>query len=90
MEIGPPLADVLSRLPWFRDLSRDHRAQMLEEVAARLAVDASREEFTTVLLGWADVAHQDTKWARLELLKRCGLLRPNPRDSTGSGEQRAA
>ena len=34
MEIGPPLADVLGRLPWFRDLSRDHRAQMLDETGA--------------------------------------------------------
>ena len=51
---------------------------MLDEVTARLAVDASREEFTTMLLGWAEVAHQDTKWARLELLKRSGLLRPVP------------
>jgi hypothetical protein len=76
MEIGPPLADVLSRLPWFRDLSRDHRAQMLDEVAARLAVDASREEFTDMLLGWAEIAHRDTKWARLELLRHSGLLRP--------------
>ena len=75
MEIGPPLADVLGRLPWFRDLSRDHRAQMLDEVAARLAVDASREEFTTMLLDWAQVAHNDTKWARLELLRQSGMLR---------------
>ena len=63
MEIGPPLADVLGRLPWFRDLSREHRAQLLDEVAARLAVDASREEFTEMLLEWALIAHTDTPGA---------------------------
>ena len=56
MEIGPPLVDVLARLPWFRDLSRDHRAKMLEDVAARLAVESSREEFTEVLLEWSRVS----------------------------------
>ena len=85
MEIGPPLADVLGRLPWFRDLSRDHRAQMLDEVTARLSVDASREEFTDMLLVWAQVAHSDTKWARLELLRHSGLLAP--RSSSQSHEQ---
>lgn len=76
MEIGPPLVDILGRLPWFRDLSRAHREQMLEEVGERLVVDASREEFTGMLLRWAQVAHSDTKWARLELLRDSGLLDP--------------
>ncbi|RLT35458.1 MAG: hypothetical protein DWI58_19550 [Chloroflexi bacterium] len=76
MEIGPPLVDVLARLPWFRDLSRDHRAKMLEDVAARLAIESSREEFTEVLIEWSRVAHHDTKWARLELLRNSGLLHP--------------
>jgi hypothetical protein len=85
MEIGPPLADVLGRLPWFRDLSRDHRAAMLDAVTARLAVDASREEFTDMLLQWAQVAHSDTKWARLQLLRESGLL--NPGDHPSRSEQ---
>ena len=76
MEDGPPLVDVLGRLPWFRDLSRAHRAQMLEEVGARLVVESSRAEFTEILLHWAQVAYTDTKWARLELLKDSGLLDP--------------
>ena len=78
MEIGPPLVDVLGRLPWFRDLSRGHRTQMLDEIAARLVVDSSREEFSAMLLEWAKIAHSDTKWARLELLRVSGLLRPPP------------
>lgn len=78
MEIGPPLVDVLGRLPWFRDLSRDHRAQMLEDVSRRLVQDATREEFTSILLEWARIAHTDTKWARLELLRDSGLLMPPP------------
>ncbi|MFA7249686.1 MAG: hypothetical protein WC273_08650 [Dehalococcoidia bacterium] len=76
MEVGPPLIDVLGRLPWFRDLSHEHRAQMLEDVGARLVVDASREEFTKMLLLWARVAHEDSKWSRLELLRDSGLLNP--------------
>ncbi len=77
MEPAPPLVDVLQRLPWFRDLSREHRAQLLDEVTERLVVGASREEFTTILLEWARIAHSDTKWARLELLQQSGLLRPS-------------
>ena len=80
MELAPPLVDVLARLPWFRDLSRDHRSQMLADVTARLVVDASREEFTEMLLEWARVAHEDTKRARLELLRDSGLLNPPPHD----------
>ncbi len=79
MEIGPPLVDVLSRLPWFRDLSRDHRAQMMAEISTRLLHDASREEFTGVLLEWGKVAHEDTKRARLALLRDSGLLQPSHR-----------
>ena len=75
MEIGPPLVDVLGRLPWFRDLSRDHRAQMLDEINTRLVLEASRAEFTELLLEWGRVAHTDTKWARLQLLRDSGLLR---------------
>ena len=71
-----PLTEVLGRLPWFRDLTHDHREQMLAEVAARLAVDGSRDEFTTLLLRWSGVAHVDVKWARLQLLRQSGLLEP--------------
>ncbi|MEI6136886.1 MAG: hypothetical protein WCQ48_05655 [Chloroflexota bacterium] len=79
MEIGPPLVDVLGRLPWFRDLSREHRAQMIDQVTGRLTLDASREEFTALLLEWAQVAHDDTKWARFSLLRDSGLLQPSHR-----------
>ena len=72
----PPLTDVLGRLPWFVDLTREHRAAMLAEVAQRLVVEGSRDEFTALLARWAEVAHRDVKWARLELLKQSGLLEP--------------
>ncbi len=56
--------------------SQQSQDRFARQVAARLAVDASREEFTDMLLGWAEIAHRDTKWARLELLRHSGLLRP--------------
>ena len=72
----PPLTEVLSRLPWFSDLTRQHRAAMLAEVSDRLVVEVSREEFTAILARWSDVAHGDAKWARLQLLRQSGLLQP--------------
>jgi hypothetical protein len=71
-----PLTEILGRLPWFRDLTHQHREQMLSEVAERLAVDGSRDEFTSLLLHWSAVAHVDVKWARLQLLRQSGLLEP--------------
>ncbi len=79
MEISAPIVDVLGRLPWFRDLSQEHRAQMMDDVGTRLVLDASRDEFTALLLEWARVAHEDTKWARLVLLRDSGLLQPSSR-----------
>ena len=70
-----PLSDVLERLPWFGDLTFEHRTQMLAEVAARLD-DGSRDEFTALLARWAAVSYEDIKWARLELLRQSGLLNP--------------
>lgn len=72
----PPLIDVLNRLPWFGDLTHEHRAAMLEEVSDRLVLDVSREEFTAILAHWSGVAHRDAKWARLHLLRESGLLQP--------------
>ncbi len=72
----PELQEVLQRLPWFRDLSRDHRDELLSDVAARLVVDASREEFAAVLAEWSDIAHRDLKWSRFALLLESGLLEP--------------
>ena len=76
MDDDVPLTEILGRLPWFRDLAHQHREQMLAEVAARLAVEGSREEFTALLLRWSGVAHVDVKWARLQLLRQSGLLEP--------------
>ncbi|MSQ42480.1 MAG: hypothetical protein EXR65_05535 [Dehalococcoidia bacterium] len=70
----PPLMDVLDRLPWFGDLTRQHRGELLAEVSDRLLVEGSREEFTALLVRWAAVAHSDAKWARLALLRHSGLL----------------
>ncbi len=78
MNIGnlPELREVLQRLPWFRDLSREHRTEMLSEIVERLILEASREEFTELLQRWALVAHSDVKWSRFELLRESGLLEP--------------
>ena len=52
---------------------------MIDQVTGRLTLDASREEFTALLLEWAQVAHDDTKWARFSLLRDSGLLQPSHR-----------
>lgn len=72
----PPLTDVLGRLPWFSDLTREHRGAMLAEVSDHLVVEVSREQFTAILCRWSEVAHRDAKWARLQLLRQSGLLQP--------------
>jgi hypothetical protein len=72
----PPLQDVLGKLPWFADLSREHRAELIIEVTNRLVVETSRDEFTRMLLHWASVAHDDAKWRRYFQLRQSGLLEP--------------
>ena len=68
------MQEVLGKLPWFTDLSGDHRSALLGEVTERLVVETSRDEFTALLTRWADVAHQDAKWRRLSQLRASGIL----------------
>ena len=72
----PPLHEVLGKLPWFADLSSEHRSTLLGEVTERLVVETSRDEFTALLIRWADVAHADAKWRRLVQLRDSGILQP--------------
>ena len=73
----PPLTEVLGRLPWYGQLTEEHRADMLEEFSDRLLAMTSREEFTSRLRVWAAIAYTDAKWARFRLLQDSGLLPPN-------------
>ncbi|MDA0353549.1 MAG: hypothetical protein O3A10_15270 [Chloroflexi bacterium] len=73
----PPLTDVLGRLPWYGQLTDEHRASMLAEFSDRLLATTSREEFTRRLRAWSTVAHEDAKWSRFRLLQDSGLLPPN-------------
>ena len=70
----PPLDTVLEKLPWFRDLTRPHRDEMLDEVQSYLKIDTKREQYASLLERWAWVAHRDAKWTRFELLRESGLL----------------
>jgi hypothetical protein len=72
----PPLHEVLGKLPWFADLTGDHRSALLGEVTERLVVETSRDEFTALLTQWSDIAHQDAKWRRFSQLRDSGILRP--------------
>jgi len=78
----PPLSDVLGRLPWYGQLTEEHRSDMLAEFSDQLLMNTSRDEFTRRLRAWADVAHFDAKWSRFELLRESGLL-PVSDDSEG-------
>jgi hypothetical protein len=73
----PPLTEVLGRLPWYGQLTDEHRANMLAEFSDRLMSTTTREEFTERLRVWSGVAHEDAKWSRLRLLQDSGLLPPN-------------
>ena len=72
----PELHEVLGRLPWFRDLSRGHRSDMLAEIVERLVENSSRDDFAELLVHWSDIAYSDVKWARLKMLRQSGLLEP--------------
>ena len=72
----PPLQNVLGKLPWFADLTTEHRGELLGEITERLVVETSRDEFTALLIRWADVAHHDAKWRRLAQLRATGILKP--------------
>jgi hypothetical protein len=71
---APTIPELLSRLPWFRDLNADHRREMVEQINARMALETSREHYAALLERWSEVAHIDQKWARYELLRESGLL----------------
>ena len=73
----PPLSDVLGRLPWYAQLTEEHRADMLSEFSEQLLLSTSRDEFTRRLRAWADIAHLDAKWSRFQLLRESGLLPVN-------------
>ncbi|MSP21916.1 MAG: hypothetical protein EXR66_02675 [Dehalococcoidia bacterium] len=68
------MPELLGKLPWFRDLTADHRREMVEQIDARMTIETSREHYAALLESWAEVAHVDQKWARYELLRESGLL----------------
>lgn len=70
----PPLDTVLQKLPWFRDLTRPHRDEMLGDVQSHLKIDTTRDQYASLLERWAWVAHGDAKWTRFEMLRESGLL----------------
>ncbi len=72
----PPLQSVLGKLPWFADLTREHRGELPGEITERLVVETSRDEFTSLLIHWSDIAHADAKWRRLSQLREAGVLEP--------------
>jgi hypothetical protein len=73
---APTIPELLSRLPWFRDLTTEHRREMVEQINARMTLDTSREHYAALLERWSEVAYIDQKWARFELLRESGLLSP--------------
>jgi hypothetical protein len=84
----PPLSDVLGRLPWYPQLTEEHRSDMLAEFSDQLLMNTSRDEFTRRLRAWADVAHFDAKWSRFQLLQESGLLpvKDDPEGFAGDDE----
>lgn len=70
----PSITELLNRLPWFRDLTAQHRREMVEQVTARMTDMLTRDQYADLLEAWAIVAHGDQKWARFELLRESGLL----------------
>ena len=77
IQTPPPLDNVLAKLPWFTDLTWDHREHMIEDVSERLISDTTRDQFTDLLLYWAGIAHDDLKWSRLRMLRESGTLVPS-------------
>ncbi|MEZ4502032.1 MAG: hypothetical protein R3C39_05370 [Dehalococcoidia bacterium] len=74
MQDVPTITELLSRLPWFRDLTSEHRRQMVEQISACMTDTMTREQYAGLLEEWAVLAHRDQKWARFELLRESGLL----------------
>lgn len=71
---APTVSELLGRLPWFRDLTAEHRREMVEQIDARMTLETSREHYASLLESWAQIAHVDQKWARFELLRESGIL----------------
>lgn len=64
---------AVRRLPWFEDLTEEQQEQMLNEVLQK-PDEATREEFTELLLAWSSVAHISAKQKRLAMLIESNLL----------------
>ncbi len=77
MQDAPPIDELLARLPWFRELTIQHRREMVDEISARMTYETTREHYAALLEKWAELAHVDQKWARFEVLREAGLLSPN-------------
>lgn len=72
----PPLKKVLDKLPWFGDLTSQHCDELLTHVQELMFEGSSRDEYEALLVRFAEVAHVDAKWERLELLRENGLSAP--------------
>jgi hypothetical protein len=72
----PPLTRALGHLPWVRELTPQHRADLLTEFAELVVLAGSGAAFTALLERWAQTVHYDMKWARLELLRQARELEP--------------
>ena len=72
----PPLSRPLGRLPWFWELTPEHRSELATRFAELVVLSASDAAFTALLERWALSARQDMKWSRLELLRQAHELEP--------------
>jgi hypothetical protein len=77
----PPLSDLLERLPWYKDLTAAHRREMSDSLDGMMSDNPTKDQYDLVLEYWANIAHVDLKWARLELLREAGLLSQTYRDT---------
>lgn len=79
-EQSPTMSELLSRLPWWHDLTQTHRQEMVAVIESRMSVVTSKVVYAKILEDWQVVAERDAKWARFEFLRESGILEPGKID----------
>ncbi len=73
----PPLKKVLAKLPWFDELTAEHSDDLLDRLQELMFEGSTRDDYESLLIRFAEVAHTDAKWGRFAVLRENGLCTPD-------------
>jgi hypothetical protein len=72
----PSLETVLSKLPWYGDLTEEHRDDLSSSVEELMADGSTRGQYEALLVHFGSIAQVDARWARFDLLRESSHFAP--------------